>query len=51
MHLGVVELPRITRIKCRHYGKMFVPLMLMYGCGKNQTMSNEPAKLVPEQCA
>ena len=49
--LGIVDLPRITRVKCKHCGKTFVPLMLMCGLEKNQTMSNELAKLVLEQCA
>lgn len=49
--LGVVELPRITRVKCKHCGKTFVPLALMCGLEKHQTMSNELAKLVLEQCA
>ena len=49
--LGVVELPRITRVKCRHCGRTFTPLTLMCGLEKNQTMSNELAKLVLEQCA
>lgn len=49
--LGVVELPRITRVKCKHCGRTFTPLTLMCGLEKNQTMSNELAKLVLEQCA
>ena len=49
--LGIVELPRITRVKCKHCGKTFVPLALMCGLEKHQTMSNELAKLVLEQCA
>ncbi|MCR5752564.1 MAG: hypothetical protein K6G91_11440 [Kiritimatiellae bacterium] len=49
--LGVVELPRTTRVKCKHCGKTFVPLALMCGLEKHQTMSNELAKLVLEQCA
>ena len=49
--LGLVELPRITRVKCKHCGKTFVPLALMCGLEKYQTMSNELAKLVLEQCA
>ena len=49
--LGIVELPRITRVKCKHCGKTFTPLTLMCGLEKNQTMSNELAKLVLEQCA
>ena len=49
--LGVVDLPRITRVKCKHCGKTFVPLALMCGLEKHQTMSNELAKLVLEQCA
>jgi hypothetical protein len=49
--LGVVDLPRITRMKCKHCGKTFVPLALMCGLEKHQTMSNELAKLVLEQCA
>ena len=49
--LGVIELPRITRVKCKHCGKTFTPLTLMCGLEKNQTMSNELAKLVLEQCA
>ena len=49
--LGIVELPRITRVKCKHCVKTFVPLALMYGLEKHQTMSNELAKLVLEQCA
>lgn len=49
--LGLVELPRITRVKCKHCGKTFVPLALMCGLEKHQTMSNELAKLVLEQCA
>ena len=49
--LGLVALPRITRVKCKHCGKTFVPLALMCGLEKHQTMSNELAKLVLEQCA
>jgi hypothetical protein len=49
--LGVVDLPRITRVKCKHCGKTFVPLALMCGLEKHQTMSSELAKLVLEQCA
>lgn len=49
--LGVVELPRITRVKCKRCGKTFVPLTLMCGLEKHQTMSNELEKLVLEQCA
>lgn len=49
--LGVVELPRTTRVKCKHCGKTFAPLALMCGLEKHQTMSNELAKLVLEQCA
>ena len=49
--LGKIELPRITRVKCKHCGKTFVPLTLMCGLEKHQTMSNELAKLVLEQCA
>lgn len=49
--LGVVELPRITRVKCKHCGKTFVPMALMCGLEKHQTMSNGLAKLVLEQCA
>jgi hypothetical protein len=49
--LGVVDLPRITRMKCKHCGKTFVPLALMCGLEKHQTMSNELAKLVLELCA
>ena len=49
--LGIIELPRITRVKCKHCGKTFVPLALMCGLEKHQTMSNELAKLVLEQCA
>lgn len=49
--LGVIDLPRITRVKCKHCGKTFVPLLLMCGLEKHQTMSNELAKLVLEQCA
>ena len=49
--LGLVDLPRITRVKCRHCGKTFVPLTLMCGLEKHQTMSNELEKLVLEQCA
>ena len=48
--LGKIELPRITRVKCKHCGKTFVPLTLMCGLEKHQTMSNELAKLVLEQC-
>lgn len=49
--LGIVDLPRITRVKCRHCGKTFAPLALMCGLEKHQTMSNELEKLVLEQCA
>lgn len=49
--LGIVDLPRITRVKCKHCGKTFVPLALMCGLERHQTMSNELAKLVLEQCA
>lgn len=49
--LGVVDLPRITRVKCKHCDRTFVPLALMCGLEKHQTMSNELAKLVLEQCA
>ena len=49
--LGLVELPRITRVKCKHCSRTFVPLALMCGLEKHQTMSNELAKLVLEQCA
>ena len=49
--LGKIELPRITRVKCKHCGKTFIPLTLMCGLEKHQTMSNELAKLVLEQCA
>ena len=49
--LGIVELPRITRVKCKHCGKTFVPMALMCGLEKHQTMSNELARLVLEQCA
>lgn len=48
--LGIVDLPRITRVKCRHCGKTFVPLTLMCGLEKHQTKSNELV-LVLEQCA
>ena len=49
--LGIIDLPRITRVKCKHCAKTFTPLTLMCGLEKNQTMSNELAKLVLEQCA
>ena len=49
--LGIVDLQRITRVKCKHCGKTFVPLALMCGLERHQTMSNELAKLVLEQCA
>lgn len=49
--LGIIDLPRITRVKCRHCGKTFVPLTLMCGLEKHQTKSNELGKLVLEQCA
>ncbi len=49
--LGLIELPLVTRVKCKHCGKSFVPLALMCGLEKHQTMSNELAKLVLEQCA
>lgn len=49
--LGVVDLPRITRVKCRRCGRTFVPLLPMCGLERHQTMSNELAKLVLEQCA
>ena len=49
--LGIVDLPRITRVKCKHCGKTFVPLTLMCGLEKHQTKSNELEKLVLEQCA
>ena len=49
--LGLVDLPRITRVKCRHCKKTFVPITLMYGLEKHQTKSNELEKLVLEQCA
>lgn len=49
--LGVVDLPRITRVKCKHCDRTFVPLALMCGLEKHQTMSNELAKLALEQCA
>ena len=38
-------------MKCKHCGKTFVPLLLMCGLEKHQTMSNELEKLVLEQCA
>ena len=49
--LGIIDLPRITRVKCKHCAKTLTPLTLMCGLEKNQTMSNELAKLVLEQCA
>ena len=49
--LGIVDLPRITRVKYKHCGKTFAPLTLMCGLEKHQTMSNELEKLVLEQCA
>ena len=49
--LGIIDLSRITRVKCKHCAKTFTPLTLMCGLEKNQTMSNELAKLVLEQCA
>ncbi len=42
--LGIVDLPRITRVKCRHCGKTFVPLTLMCGLEKHQALGTGPAR-------
>lgn len=49
--LGVIDIPRITRVRCANCGKRYAPLLRMCAIGKNQTKSNELEKLILEQCA
>lgn len=49
--IGEVRLPTVKRVKCKHCGKSFAPMLRAIGLDDYQTKTHGLEKLVLEQCA